>query len=105
LSTFKAYLGEPHPCYRCLFREPPPPELAPSCSEGGVLGALAGMMGSFQAIEVLKEVLAIGDTLSGRLMIYDALGATIRNVRVKRDPACPLCGPQAVIRDLGRHAA
>ena len=105
LSTFKAHEAGEHPCYRCLFPEPPPPGLAPSCSEAGVLGALAGTMGSLQATEVLKEIVQIGDGMSGRLMIYDALAARFRTVRVKRDPQCRLCGPQATIRDLTQHAA
>lgn len=105
LATFKAHLGDPHPCYRCVFPAPPPPDLIPSCAEGGVLGALAGTMGSLQAIEVIKEILGIGTSMSGRLLIYDALGTTFRTVRVKRDPACPLCGPQATIHDLHQHAA
>ena len=105
LATFKAHLGDPHPCYRCVFPAPPPPDLIPSCAEGGVLGALAGTMGSLQAIEVIKEILGIGTSMSGRLLIYDALGTTFRTVRMKRDPACPLCGPQATIHDLHQHAA
>ena len=105
LSTFKAHLGGPHPCYRCIYREAPPPGLVPSCAEGGVLGALAGALGSMQATEVIKEILGIGASLSGWLMIYDALSATFRKVRVRPDPACPLCGPEARIRDLSRHAA
>ena len=105
LATFKAHLGAPHPCYRCIFPAPPPAGLVPSCSQGGVLGALAGVMGSLQAIEVIKELLGIGDSLSGRLMIYDGLSSRFRTVRVRPDPACALCGPQARIRDLSRHAA
>jgi adenylyltransferase/sulfurtransferase len=105
LSTFKAHQAGEHPCYRCLFPEPPPPGLAPSCSEAGVLGALAGTMGSLQATEVLKEIVAIGDSMSGRLLIYDALATRFRTVRVKRDPQCRLCGPQATIHDLSLHAA
>ena len=92
ISTFKPHAGPDHPCYRCLFPEPPPPGLVPSCAEGGVFGALAGAVGSFQAIEVLKEVLGIGDSLSGHLLLIDALGAVFRKIRVPRDPACPLCG-------------
>jgi molybdopterin-synthase adenylyltransferase len=105
LSTYKAHLGPPHPCYRCLYSAPPPADLAPSCADAGVLGALAGAMGSLQGVEVLKEILGIGHGLSGRLLIYDALGATFRVVRVPRDPACQLCGPQATIHDLSQHAA
>jgi adenylyltransferase/sulfurtransferase len=88
-----------------LYSAPPPAELTPSCADAGVLGALAGAMGSLQAVEVLKEILGIGQSLSGRLLIYDALGTTFRVVRVPRDPACHLCGAQATIRDLSAHAA
>ena len=103
IATFKAYLGGDNPCYRCLFREAPPPGLVPSCSEAGILGALAGTLGSFQATEVLKEILHIGDSLSGSLILYDALSATFQKVSVKPDPDCPLCGPRATIRDLSIH--
>ncbi|MBB6253540.1 HesA/MoeB/ThiF family protein [Nitrospirillum iridis] len=105
ISTFKAHLGAPHPCYRCVFPEPPPPGLVPSCSEAGVLGALAGTVGSLQALEVLKELLGIGDSLSGRLMLYDALAASFRTVRVKPDPDCPLCGAHPTITALPGEAA
>ncbi len=102
VSVFKAHLGAPHPCYRCLFAEPPPPDLAPNCAEAGVLGALAGVVGSLQAVEALKEVMGIGQSLSGRLLLYDALDTTIRTIGVPRDPDCPLCGLHATIRDLSR---
>ncbi|HLJ20025.1 MAG TPA: molybdopterin-synthase adenylyltransferase MoeB, partial [Stellaceae bacterium] len=92
LSTFKAHLGPPHPCYRCLFREAPPPDLIPRCETAGILGAVAGVMGTLQATEVLKELLGIGDSLSGSLLLYDALGARFRRVRIPRDPHCPTCG-------------
>lgn len=105
VSVFKAHLGEGHPCYRCIFREPPPPGLIPSCAQGGVLGALAGAIGAMQGIEVLKELLGIGDSLSGHLLIYDALHTTFRKVKVPRDPDCPLCGPAPTITDLSSHAA
>lgn len=104
LSTFKSHQGGGHPCYRCLYREPPPPDLRPNCSEAGILGAVAGVMGTLQATEVLKELIGIGESLSGRLLIYDALSTAIRTVRLKPDPACPLCGPQATIKDLSAHA-
>lgn len=104
LSTFKAHLGDPHPCYRCIYHAPPPAGLIPSCAEGGVLGAMVGMMGSYQAVEVLKEILGIGTGLSGRLMIVDALGAQIRMVKVPKDPGCPLCGSTPSITDLSIHA-
>ncbi len=103
ISTFKAYLGGDHPCYRCLFRDPPRRGQIPSCSEAGVLGALAGAMGSVQAIEVLKELLGIGDSLSGWLLLYDALSTTFHKLRVKPDPECPLCGHEATITDLSSH--
>lgn len=92
LSTFKAYLGDPHPCYRCLFPAEPPEDLIPRCEQAGILGPVAGVMGSLQATEVLKEILGIGDSLSGRLIMFDALGPVFREVRFKRDPQCPTCG-------------
>ena len=88
LSVFKPYDG---PCYRCLFREPPPAELAPSCGANGVLGVLPGTMGLLQATEVVKLVLGIGEPAIGRLLLYDALGATLTEVKVHRDPECPIC--------------
>jgi adenylyltransferase/sulfurtransferase len=97
ISTFKSHLGPQYPCYRCLFRDPPPPGLVPSCSEGGVLGALAGSVGALQATEVLKELLGIGQSLAGALLVYDALGTTFRKMTLKRDPACPLCGDHPTI--------
>ena len=104
ISTFRSGLGKNDPCYRCLYREAPPDGMVPSCSEGGVLGALAGVMGSLQATEVLKEIMGIGDSLAGQLMLYDALDATIRKISLKRDAACPLCGDQPAITDLSAHA-
>ncbi len=104
ISTFKAYLGGEEPCYRCIFREAPPPGLIPTCAEGGVLGAVAGAMGSIQAVEVIKELLGIGESLSGSLVLYDALTATFRKIKVKPDPECPLCGENPTIRDLSSHA-
>jgi adenylyltransferase/sulfurtransferase len=92
LSTFKAYLGPPHPCYRCLFREAPPPDLVPRCETAGILGAVAGVMGTLQATEVLKELLGIGESLSGTLLLYEALRAQFLRVRIPRDPLCPTCG-------------
>lgn len=104
LATFKAHdRTGAWPCYRCLFPEPPPPGTAPSCSETGVLGAAAGVMGTLQALEVLKEILGIGDSMAGRLLIYDALAARFRDVRVRPDPECNLCGQKARIRDLSGH--
>ncbi len=89
LSTFKP----DGPCYRCIFPEPPPEGTAPSCSETGVLGAAAGVMGTLQALEVLKEIMGLGESMSGRLLIYEALTTRFRSVRVKPDPQCRLCGP------------
>jgi molybdopterin/thiamine biosynthesis adenylyltransferase/rhodanese-related sulfurtransferase len=88
LSVFKPYAG---PCYRCLFPVPPPAELAPSCGANGVLGVLPGTMGLLQATEVVKLILSEGDTLVGRLLMYDALAAKVTEVRVRRDPQCPIC--------------
>ena len=92
VTVFAPYDG---PCYRCFVPEPPPPELAPSCSEAGVLGVLPGIIGSLQAMEAIKILLGLGDTLAGRLLAYDALEATFRTFRMQRDPACPACGPDA----------
>jgi molybdopterin-synthase adenylyltransferase len=92
LSTFKAYLGPPHPCYRCLFREAPPPDSVPRCETAGILGAIAGVMGTLQATEVLKELLGIGESLSGTLLIYDALRTGFHRIKLPRDPDCPTCG-------------
>jgi molybdopterin/thiamine biosynthesis adenylyltransferase len=92
LSSFRPYLGEGHPCYRCLFREPPPPDLVPRCEEAGILGAVAGVMGTLQAVEVLKELLGLGDSLDGTLLIYDALRAQFHRIRIAKDPDCPTCG-------------
>jgi molybdopterin/thiamine biosynthesis adenylyltransferase len=87
------------PCYRCLFPEPPPPELAPSCAEGGVLGVLPGIIGSLQTNEALKLLLDAGDTLQGRLLLFDALATTIDEVSVQRDPNCPVCGDSPTITE------
>jgi adenylyltransferase/sulfurtransferase len=88
------------PCYRCLFPEPPPPGTAPSCSETGVLGAAAGVMGTLQALEIVKEITGAGESLAGKLVIYDALATRFRTVTVKRDPACALCGANPTIHAL-----
>lgn len=106
VATFKNFPGGGHedgPCYRCIFREPPPPGQIPSCSEAGVLGALCGTVGSLQATEILKELLGIGETLAGKLLIYDALATQFRSIKVKRDPGCPLCGDDPTITDLSIH--
>ncbi len=94
VTVFDPYNG---PCYRCLLPEPPPPELAPSCSEAGVIGVLPGIVGSIQALEAIKLVLDLGDPLRGRLLAYDALEETFRNFKVRRDPNCPACGENAHI--------
>lgn len=104
ISVFKAHLGQPHPCYRCLFPEAPPEDLVPRCEQAGIFGALAGTVGALQATETLKELLAIGESLSGRLLIYDGLATDFRMIRIPRDPACRLCGPQADIHDLSGHS-
>ncbi len=95
LSTFRpgrAATGEKLPCYRCLYPAPPPPGLVPSCAEAGVLGPVTGVLGTLQATEVLKEILGIGESLAGRLLIWDALAMRFRVVRLVRDPGCALCG-------------
>jgi sulfur-carrier protein adenylyltransferase/sulfurtransferase len=93
ISTFVPYEG---PCYRCLYPTPPPAELAPSCSANGVLGVMAGTMGTLQANEVIKLVLGIGEPLVGRLLLYEALGTRFTELKVRRDPDCPICGENAV---------
>jgi adenylyltransferase/sulfurtransferase len=94
LATYKAHdRSGSYPCYRCLFPEPPPPGTVPSCTEAGILGAAAGVMGTLQALEVIKEILGLGESLAGQLLIYDALATRFRKVRMKPDPACPLCRP------------
>ncbi len=100
ISTFVPDEG---PCYRCLYPSPPPPELAPSCSANGVLGVMAGVMGLLQANEVIKLVLGIGEPLIGRLLLYEALSTRFTELRVRRDPDCPVCGPDAPeIDELGK---
>lgn len=107
LSTFKAFETDEHgehgPCYRCIFREPPPPGQIPTCAEAGVLGALCGVMGSLQATEIVKELLGIGDTLSGTLVMYEGLATEFRRISVRNDPGCPLCGDTPTINDLSIH--
>lgn len=92
LSTFKPHEDPAGPCYRCLHPAPPPPGLVPSCSEAGILGAVTGVMGALQATEVVKELTGIGASLSGHLLIWHALDATFRKIRLRKDPACPVCG-------------
>lgn len=97
VSVFGAAGG---PCYRCLFAEPPPPDLVPNCAEAGVLGVLPGVVGTLMAVEAIKLILGIGETLAGRLVLYDALKARFRELSVRRDPACPVCGDAPSIREL-----
>ena len=87
-------------CYRCLFPEPPPPGLVPNCAEAGVLGALTGTIGSIQATETVKLILGVGETLTGRLLLVDALNMEFRVVRARRNPACPLCGDNPTVTEL-----
>lgn len=96
-SVFGATDG---PCYRCLFQEPPPPGAVPSCAEGGVLGVLPGIIGSIQALETIKLILGRGDTLVGRLLMFDALKARFRELALQRDPQCPVCGEHPTVREL-----
>jgi molybdopterin-synthase adenylyltransferase len=107
IATYKPFPGaageNAGPCYRCLFREPPPPGQIPTCAEAGVMGAMCGMVGSFQATEVIKELLGIGESLAGSLLICDGLGADVRKIKVNPDPGCPLCGDNPTITDLSIH--
>jgi molybdopterin/thiamine biosynthesis adenylyltransferase/rhodanese-related sulfurtransferase len=96
VTVFKPHEG---PCYRCLFPQPPPPELAPSCAEGGVLGVLPGVIGSLQANEALKLALGIGEPAIGRLLLFDALAARLDEVKIPRDPSCPVCGDDPTITE------
>jgi adenylyltransferase/sulfurtransferase len=96
-SLFDARQG---PCYRCLFPEPPPPGLVPSCAEGGVLGVLPGVIGAIQATETIKALLGIGETLVGKLLLYNALDLSFDVVKLKKNPNCRICGPNADIREL-----
>lgn len=92
LSTFKAHLGAPHPCYRCVFPDTPPPDLIPSCAEGGVMGPVVGVMGCLQAVEAIKELVGLGESLSGTLLLYDGMLADIRRITIVRNPECRTCG-------------
>lgn len=109
LSTFRAYEtgpdGNPLPSYRCVFPEAPPPGTVANCQEAGILGPVAGVMGTLQAVEVIKEILKIGDSLAGRLLIYDALAARFQTIGLKWSPDNPLNGRNPTIRDLSPHAA
>lgn len=109
VSTFKPHLtaddGTPYPSYRCLFPEPPPPGTIPNCAEVGVLGAVAGVIGTLQATEVLKEILGLGTSLAGRLLMYDALAARFETLAFAWDPDNPISGRNPSITDLSIHAA
>jgi adenylyltransferase/sulfurtransferase len=96
-SVFYAKEG---PCYRCLYAEPPPAGLVPSCAEGGVLGVLPGIIGSIQALEAIKLIIGRGDTLIGRLVLFDALRLTFRELKLAKDPDCPVCGKNPTIKQL-----
>jgi len=96
ITVFKPNEG---PCYRCLFPQPPPPELAPSCAEGGVLGVLPGIVGSIQANEALKLAIGIGEPLVGRLLLFDALAPSFTEIKLRRDPSCPVCGESPTITE------
>jgi adenylyltransferase/sulfurtransferase len=98
LATLKPHDG--FPCYRCLYAEPPPAGLVPNCQEAGVLGVLAGTIGVLQAAEAIKEIVGIGTSLAGSMLIYDALEMSFRTTRIPKDPSCPLCGPTPRIKDL-----
>ncbi len=96
-SVFYAKEG---PCYRCLYSEPPPPGLVPSCAEGGVLGVLPGIIGSIQALETIKLIIGAGDSLIGRLVLFDALKLRFRELKLRKDPDCPICGRNPTIHEL-----
>lgn len=103
ISVFKAH--QPGcPCYRCLFPEKPPADLIPRCSQAGILGAVAGVIGTLQATEILKEILGLGDSLAGRLMLYDALSSRFQTVKIAKDPDCPLCGTAPSITEIRQVA-
>jgi sulfur-carrier protein adenylyltransferase/sulfurtransferase len=94
------FYAEEGPCYRCLYPEPPPPGLVPSCAEGGVLGILPGAIGTIQATETVKLILGIGEPLIGRLLLYDALGMRFREMKLRKDPSCPICGENPTVTEL-----
>jgi adenylyltransferase/sulfurtransferase len=100
VSVFDFRMKEQSPCYRCLFPEPPPPGLVPSCQEAGILGSIGGIMGCIQATEAIKLILGIGEPLVGKLLIMDALSMDFRKVKLRKDPNCPLCGEKPVIKEL-----
>jgi adenylyltransferase/sulfurtransferase len=100
VSVFDYRNKEKSPCYRCLFPEPPPPGLVPTCQEAGILGSIGGIMGCIQATEAIKLILGIGEPLVGKLLIMDALSMDFRKVKLRKDPNCPLCGEKPVIKEL-----
>jgi len=100
VSVFDYRNKEKSPCYRCLFPEPPPPGLVPSCQEAGILGSIGGIMGCIQATEAIKLILGIGEPLVGKLLIMDALSMDFRKVKLRKDPNCPLCGEKPIIKEL-----
>ncbi len=100
VSVFDYRNKENSPCYRCLFPEPPPPGLVPTCQEAGILGSIGGIMGCIQATEAIKLILGIGEPLVGKLLIMDALSMDFRKVKLRKDPNCPLCGEKPVIKEL-----
>ena len=102
LSTFKPHANGP--CYRCLLAEPPPPGHVPSCQEAGVLGAVAGIIGLFQANEALKEILGIGQSMTGRFLIFDALDLSFREMKIGKNPECPLCGENPTVKELIQYS-
>ncbi len=103
VATYRAFEDGDRPCYRCIFRAPPPPGQIPTCAEAGVLGAMCGLIGSMQATEIVKELLGIGDSMAGKLLICDALSMSFRKITVHRDSGCPLCGDAPEITDLSSH--
>lgn len=104
IATFKAHERpdgkRAYPCYRCLYPEAPPPGAIPACAEAGVLGAIAGVVGSWQALEVIREIAGFGDSLAGRLLLLDGLGARTRTITLPPDPACALCGPSPKVTSV-----
>jgi len=100
VSVFDYRIKENSPCYRCLFPEPPPPGLVPTCQEAGILGSIGGIMGCIQATEAIKLILGIGEPLVGKLLIMDALSMDFRKVKLRKDPNCPLCGEKPIIKEL-----
>ncbi|MEE9289138.1 MAG: ThiF family adenylyltransferase, partial [Bacteroidota bacterium] len=99
------FYAEEGPCYRCLYPEPPPPGLVPSCAEGGVLGVLPGIIGSIQALEAIKLIIGQGDSLIGRLLLFDALRLKFRELKLRKNPDCPICGERRTIHELADYEA